>query len=66
MDGYLRIGFGDGQTFRDVTTPALLSPGDWNHLAVTYSAGLLQVYVNGQLQFGSTTSFGTSSCSQFR
>ena len=56
----LRIGFGDGQTFRDVTTPALLSPGDWNHLAVTYSAGLLQVYVNGQLQFGSTTSFGTA------
>ena len=56
----LRIGFGDGQVFRDVTTPALLSPGDWNHLAVTYSAGLLQVYVNGQLQFGSTTAFGTA------
>jgi hypothetical protein len=56
----LRIGFGDGQAFRDLTTPALLSPGAWNHLAVTYSAGLLQVYVNGQLRFGSTTAFGTA------
>ena len=56
----VRIGFGDGQAFRDVTTPALLAPGEWNHLAVTYSAGLLQVYVNGQLQFGSTTAFGTA------
>lgn len=50
----LRIGFGDGQAFHDVTTPAVLAPGTWNHLAVTYSGGQLQVYVDGRLQFGST------------
>ena len=55
----LRIGFGDGQAFHDVSTPPLLTPGSWNHLAVTYSARLLQVYVNGDLNFGSTA-FGTA------
>ena len=55
----LRIGFGDGQAFHDVTTPPVLAPGEWNHLAVTYAAGLLQVYVNGQVQFASNA-FGTA------
>ena len=49
----LRIGFGDGQAFRDVTTPPILASGEWNHFAVTYAAGQLQVYVNGQIQFAS-------------
>ncbi|HEY5114581.1 MAG TPA: LamG domain-containing protein, partial [Nakamurella sp.] len=55
----LRVGFGDGQTFRDVTTPPILASGEWNHLAVTYAAGQLQVYVNGQIQFASNA-FGTA------
>ena len=55
----LRIGFGDGQAFHDVTTPPILAPGEWNHLAVTYAAGLLQVYVNGQLRFASSA-FGNA------
>ncbi len=50
----LRIGFGDGTAFHDVTTPALLSPSTWNHLAVTYAAGLLQVYINGTVRFASS------------
>ena len=50
----LRIGFGDGTAFHDVTTPELLAPSTWNHLAVTYAAGLLQVYVNGTVRFASS------------
>jgi hypothetical protein len=48
----LRIGFGDGLAFHDVTTPAILAAGEWNHVAVTFASRSLQVFVDGALQFG--------------
>jgi len=46
----LRVGFGDGAQFADTTTGDILSPGAWNHLAVSFDGRYVRVYVDGVLR----------------
>ena len=46
----LRIGFGDGSAFHDTTTGDVLSPGSWNHVAISFDGTYVRVYVDGVLR----------------
>ena len=41
-------GFGDGTSGYDIRTDNILSPNDWNHVAVTFDGTFYKVYVNGE------------------
>jgi hypothetical protein len=46
----LRVGFGDGSHWHEVTTRSVLSPGEWTHLAVSFDRLAYRIYINGKLR----------------
>lgn len=45
----LRLGFGDGSTYHSYTSADLLTPNQWNFVAITFDGTSYKIYVNGQL-----------------
>ena len=52
----IHTGFGNGESWNSVTTTKALTPGEWNHVAVTFNGDELIVYVNGEEKL-TTTNF---------
>jgi subtilisin-like proprotein convertase family protein len=46
----LRFGFGDGSQWKKCDFANVLTPNDWNHVAVTYDSTQASLYVNGALK----------------
>ena len=46
----LRIGFGDGARWLEHATKSVLTPDDWNHVAITFDGKALRVFINGRLR----------------
>ncbi len=46
----LRFGFGDGTKWNEHTTRSILTPDEWNHIAVTFDGDAARFYVNGKLR----------------
>lgn len=46
----LRFGFGDGTKWNEHTTKSILTPDEWNHIAVTFDGDVARFYVNGKLR----------------
>ena len=67
VDGIgLKIGFGDVNNFNTITVnDAGITPGEWNHIAVTYNGNAYRAFVNDQ-QVISTTQFAGSNIAGIR
>lgn len=46
----VRVGFGSGNQWNEAVTKSLLTPRDWNHLAVTFDGIAYRFYVKGRLR----------------
>jgi len=55
----LRIAFGDGQRLQQTTTAAILTPGAWNHVAVSFGDGVISVHLDGVLQHAAAVDKGS-------
>ncbi|MBI1839469.1 MAG: LamG domain-containing protein, partial [Verrucomicrobia bacterium] len=49
-------GFGDGKVWRSFSTPAVITPNAWNHVAVTFDGSIYKVFVNAVMVY-STAAF---------
>ncbi len=46
----VRVGFGDGRQWNECATNSLLTPDQWNHLAITFDGNAYRFYVDGRLR----------------
>ena len=46
----LTVGFGDGNAWHEFTTKSVLSPNEWNQVAVTFDGTAYRIYINGRLR----------------
>ena len=46
-DRQISAGFGDGKSWKNITTSRVINFNSWNHLALTFDGRSYQVYVNG-------------------
>lgn len=64
QNGRIHAGFGDGSHWCCFVTPGdVLTPGMWNHVAVTYNGDAFYLYINGVLKYQETqtaTPYSTS------
>jgi hypothetical protein len=46
----LTAGFGNGTAWHEFTTKSVLSPNEWNHVAITFDGTAYRIYINGRLR----------------